>query len=111
MRPQHRNREPAMTAEPARPASRDEPRVPVFAAAYAPADEDMAADLLRANAASPPADAAIDARARRLVTAIRARRGGIGGIEDLLHEYSLSTKEGLALMVLAEALLRVSEGA
>ena len=35
--------------------------------------------------------------------------GGLGGIEDFLREYSLSTKEGLALMVLAEALLRVPD--
>ena len=34
---------------------------------------------------------------------------GLGGIEDFLHAYSLSTKEGLALMVLAEALLRVPD--
>ena len=38
-----------------------------------------------------------------------ARAGGLGGIEDFLHAYSLSTKEGLALMVLAEALLRVPD--
>jgi RHH-type proline utilization regulon transcriptional repressor/proline dehydrogenase/delta 1-pyrroline-5-carboxylate dehydrogenase len=35
----------------------------------------------------------------------------LGGIEDFLHAYSLSTKEGLALMVLAEALLRVPDAA
>src|SRR5499426_3399508 len=34
-----------------------------------------------------------------------------GGFEDFLHAYSLSTKEGLALMVLAEALLRVPDAA
>ena len=37
--------------------------------------------------------------------------GGFGGIEDFLHAYALSTKEGLALMVLAEALLRVPDAA
>ena len=35
--------------------------------------------------------------------------GGLGGVEDFLHAYALSTKEGLALMVLAEALLRVPD--
>ena len=50
-------------------------------------------------------------RAARLVEAIRAESGGLGGIEDFLHAYSLSTKEGLALMVLAEALLRVPDAA
>ena len=56
-------------------------------------------------------DARIAARARRYVTAIRDARGGIGGLEDFMHEYSLSTPEGLALMSLAEALLRVPDAA
>ena len=47
--------------------------------------------------------------ATRLIEAIRAESGGIGGINDVLREYSLSTREGLALMVLAEALLRVPD--
>jgi RHH-type proline utilization regulon transcriptional repressor/proline dehydrogenase/delta 1-pyrroline-5-carboxylate dehydrogenase len=45
------------------------------------------------------------------VAAIRANAGRVGGVEDFLREYSLSTKEGLALMVLAEALLRVPDAA
>ena len=59
----------------------------------------------------PEAEARIDDRARRYIAAIRARTGGLGGVEDFLHEYALSTKEGLALMVLAEALLRVPDDA
>jgi RHH-type proline utilization regulon transcriptional repressor/proline dehydrogenase/delta 1-pyrroline-5-carboxylate dehydrogenase len=35
----------------------------------------------------------------------------IGGLEDFLREFSLATREGLALMVLAEALLRVPDPA
>ena len=57
------------------------------------------------------AETRIDARATRLIEGIRAQAGGLGGIEDFLHAYSLSTKEGLALMVLAEALLRVPDAA
>ena len=57
------------------------------------------------------AESRIDARAKRLVEAIRAKAGGLGGVEEFLHAYSLSTKEGLALMVLAEALLRVPDAA
>ena len=83
-----------------------------FQAPYAPADEGIAAALLgTANAGHLAAEARIDARASRLIEAIRARRRGLGGIEDFLHAYSLSTKEGLALMVLAEALLRVPDAA
>ena len=60
---------------------------------------------------SRPPRAEFDATALRLVDAIRSRSGGIGGVEEILREYSLSTKEGLALMVLAEALLRVPDAA
>jgi RHH-type proline utilization regulon transcriptional repressor/proline dehydrogenase/delta 1-pyrroline-5-carboxylate dehydrogenase len=88
-----------------------EGRVPPFRAAYAPADEDLAARFLASAPLRPEAEARIDARAGALVAAIRARAGGVGGIEDFLHEFSLSTKEGLALMVLAESLLRVPDSA
>ena len=88
-----------------------EGRVPPFRATYAPPDEEFAARFLGSVPARPDAEARIDARAGALVAAIRARAGGVGGIEDFLHAYSLSTKEGLALMVLAEALLRVPDAA
>jgi RHH-type transcriptional regulator, proline utilization regulon repressor / proline dehydrogenase / delta 1-pyrroline-5-carboxylate dehydrogenase len=82
---------------------------PLFRAPFAPPDEDLAAGFLRDAVRDDNAERRIDARTRGLVTAIRARAGGLGGIEDFLHAYSLSTKEGLALMVLAEALLRVPD--
>src|SRR5258708_2185325 len=84
---------------------------PGFSAPYAPPDEDIAARLLAAAARPPAAEARIDRRATGLIEAIRRRTGGLGGIEDFLHAYSLSTREGLALMVLAEALLRVPDAA
>jgi RHH-type proline utilization regulon transcriptional repressor/proline dehydrogenase/delta 1-pyrroline-5-carboxylate dehydrogenase len=86
------------------------PVLPVFAAPFAPPDEELAAEFLPASA-SPDAERRIDARATTLIEAIRAKTGRLGGIEDFLHAYSLSTKEGLALMVLAEALLRVPDAA
>jgi RHH-type proline utilization regulon transcriptional repressor/proline dehydrogenase/delta 1-pyrroline-5-carboxylate dehydrogenase len=79
-----------------------------FREPYAPADEAIAARLLAETPRPDGVEHRIDARAGRLIAGIRARVGGLGGIEDFLHAYSLSTKEGLALMVLAEALLRVS---
>jgi RHH-type transcriptional regulator, proline utilization regulon repressor / proline dehydrogenase / delta 1-pyrroline-5-carboxylate dehydrogenase len=84
---------------------------PVFQAPFAPADQDLAAGLLAAAGRDEFAERRVDQRARGLIEAIRARTGGLGGIEDFLHAYSLSTKEGLALMVLAEALLRVPDAA
>lgn len=90
------------------PASSAKP-LPPFRAPYAPDDESLAAPLLAGSAVPPEVDRAIDREARRLIEAIRAGSGGIGGVEQILQEYSLSTKEGLALMVLAEALLRVPD--
>ena len=83
--------------------------IPPLRAPYAPPDETIARALLVSATRSDDAEARIDVRAGRLVEAIRARTGGFGGIEDFLHAYALSTKEGLALMVLAEALLRVPD--
>lgn len=87
------------------------PPISPFRAAYAPADETVARRLLAGAERVAAADARIDVQATRLIAAIRARTGGLGGVEDFLHAYALSTKEGLALMVLAEALLRIPDGA
>lgn len=48
-------------------------------------------------------------RARKLVLQIRAQQSGKGGVDALLQEYALSTEEGVVLMCLAEALLRVPD--
>jgi RHH-type proline utilization regulon transcriptional repressor/proline dehydrogenase/delta 1-pyrroline-5-carboxylate dehydrogenase len=85
--------------------------LPPFRAQVAPPDEALATSLLADVARGSAAESPIDSRARRLVEAIRARTTGLGGVDDFLHAYSLSTKEGLALMVLAEALLRVPDSA
>ncbi len=55
--------------------------------------------------------ARVEALAKRLIAAIRDQSSRFGALEDFLREYSLSTEEGLALMVLAEALLRVPDDA
>ncbi len=47
--------------------------------------------------------------ARRLVLEVRKQRLGSGGVDALLHEFQLSSKEGVVLMCLAEALLRVPD--
>ncbi len=66
---------------------------------------------LTATAALSPADrAAIAAHGADLVRQIRAASHP-GLMEVFLAEYGLSTDEGIALMCLAEALLRVPDGA
>ncbi|MGY6250804.1 bifunctional proline dehydrogenase/L-glutamate gamma-semialdehyde dehydrogenase PutA [Bosea thiooxidans] len=87
------------------------PTIPPFRAPFAEDDGAVAGRLLTGSRRDPAAKARIDARATGLIEAIRTRKVGLGGIEELLREYSLSTKEGLALMVLAEALLRVPDAA
>ena len=51
----------------------------------------------------------IAARARDLVHKVRAARLGQGGLDAFLHEYELSSREGVVLMCLAEALLRIPD--
>src|SRR3982075_487867 len=82
---------------------------PPFAAPYAPDDRALAARLLETGRLRPDQDERIDRTATRLIDAIRASDDRLGGVEDMLREFALSTKEGLALMVLAEALLRVPD--
>ena len=72
-------------------------------------DEAALLDRLVAEAALSPEDRArISARAADLVRAIRDRTQP-GLMEVFLAEYGLSTDEGIALMCLAEALLRVPD--
>eukprot|EP01030_Chromulinospumella_sphaerica_P028793 gene28793-29170_t len=66
-------------------------------------------DLLAAAPLSPEDRAAVRAEAEALVRGARrsVRRQGV--VENFLQEFSLSTREGLALMCLAEALLRTPD--
>jgi len=78
---------------------------------FAEDDKAIAARLLAGSRLSPERERRVDEQATRLIEAIRAKGSGLGGVEEMLREYALSTKEGLALMVLAEALLRVPDAA
>ncbi|MGZ3306379.1 MAG: hypothetical protein ACXU8U_11015, partial [Asticcacaulis sp.] len=72
-------------------------------------DADICAQLLRENPLDEQTRAVIRAEAETLVRATRkaARRQGV--VESFLKEFSLGTREGLALMCLAEALLRTPD--
>jgi RHH-type proline utilization regulon transcriptional repressor/proline dehydrogenase/delta 1-pyrroline-5-carboxylate dehydrogenase len=82
---------------------------PPFSVPYAPDDRPIAERLLAEARLTPERETRIDRTARRLIDAIRQNDDPLGGVEDMLREFALSTKEGLALMVLAEALLRVPD--
>ncbi len=55
------------------------------------------------------AAARVAARARVLVEAVRTRRLAGGGLDAFMHEYDLSSQEGVVLMCLAESLLRIPD--
>jgi len=77
---------------------------------YYRADEgEVVAEILDGARMSPEATARVEARARDLVLEVRRRRLGSGGIDAFMHEYDLSSAEGVLLMCLAEALLRIPD--
>jgi RHH-type proline utilization regulon transcriptional repressor/proline dehydrogenase/delta 1-pyrroline-5-carboxylate dehydrogenase len=73
------------------------------------ADETAAVEaLLREAQVSAEARARIEEDAARLVSGLR-ETGGKRGLDAFLQEYSLSSEEGVVLMCLAEALLRIPD--
>jgi RHH-type proline utilization regulon transcriptional repressor/proline dehydrogenase/delta 1-pyrroline-5-carboxylate dehydrogenase len=70
-------------------------------------DETEAVKWLLAQGASSPGDAYL--LAHRLVSSVREKRTRASGVDALMHEFSLSSEEGVALMCLAEALLRIPD--
>ena len=69
----------------------------------------VVARLLPLASSDAAASARISARARGWVEAVRARQAGSAGIESFLQQYDLSTQEGVLLMCVAEALLRIPD--
>jgi RHH-type proline utilization regulon transcriptional repressor/proline dehydrogenase/delta 1-pyrroline-5-carboxylate dehydrogenase len=55
------------------------------------------------------ASARIQRRAAELVAAVRRQQVSAGGIDAFMREYDLSSQEGVVLMCLAEALLRIPD--
>ncbi|HAE02398.1 MAG TPA: bifunctional proline dehydrogenase/L-glutamate gamma-semialdehyde dehydrogenase, partial [Rhodospirillaceae bacterium] len=51
----------------------------------------------------------IEERARQLVVEVRKDRVKSSGIDAFMHEYELSSREGVVLMCMAEALLRIPD--
>jgi RHH-type proline utilization regulon transcriptional repressor/proline dehydrogenase/delta 1-pyrroline-5-carboxylate dehydrogenase len=89
------------------------PAPPVVGAAITErylADEAAVVATLVARAALAPAQSARVRRdAAALVEAIRRRQQDAGGVDALLRAYDLSSGEGIVLMCLAEALLRIPD--
>src|SRR5262245_19648243 len=69
------------------------------------------APLIDEAATVPEALAQVQALAARLAEGVRAARHKAGGVDALMLEFSLDSREGIALMCLAEALLRIPDTA
>ncbi len=88
-----------------------QPQTPLRAAitaAYRRPEPECLPPLIEQARLPSVATAKAAALARRLVEALRAKTPS-GGVEGLIHEYALSSQEGVALMCLAEALLRIPD--
>ena len=79
-------------------------------AAYRRPEPDCVPPLIKLATASADEASRIRTIASSLVARLRAKTRS-SGVEGLIHEYSLSSQEGVALMCLAEALLRIPDAA
>jgi RHH-type proline utilization regulon transcriptional repressor/proline dehydrogenase/delta 1-pyrroline-5-carboxylate dehydrogenase len=76
------------------------------------ADEAATLEPLLAAATLPPSiNQRVDGIARELVGAVRAKQRDHVGMQSFLTQYDLSTQEGVLLMCVAEALLRIPDAA
>lgn len=66
-------------------------------------------NLLEGALFSTEAQARIKKTAEKLVIETRERRKKLGKLDEFLHQYDLSSEEGIALMCMAEALLRIPD--
>jgi RHH-type proline utilization regulon transcriptional repressor/proline dehydrogenase/delta 1-pyrroline-5-carboxylate dehydrogenase len=75
------------------------------------AEEPLVRSLSDRARLDPAAQARVDARALALVEAVRAAKPSGSPLDAFLREYSLASREGVILMCLAEALLRIPDAA
>ena len=65
--------------------------------------------LLASVRLEPAATDRVNQRARSLISAVRAKKAKQGLLDAFMQEYDLSSEEGVVLMCLAEALLRIPD--
>ncbi|WDZ96393.1 trifunctional transcriptional regulator/proline dehydrogenase/L-glutamate gamma-semialdehyde dehydrogenase [Herbaspirillum sp. WKF16] len=78
-------------------------------AAYRRDEPDAVQWLLGQVGNAPSWQEQTQALAGKLVRQVREKRTRSSGVDALMHEFSLSSEEGVALMCLAEALLRIPD--
>jgi RHH-type transcriptional regulator, proline utilization regulon repressor / proline dehydrogenase / delta 1-pyrroline-5-carboxylate dehydrogenase len=92
-----------------RPPLSEDPRRARIREAHRADEAACVAELLELAAVDDQTRARIRARALELAGRVRHAGGDQLGVEAFLHEYRLSTREGIMLMCLAEALLRIPD--
>src|SRR5690348_9404137 len=75
--------------------------------AYRPDEEEVAVERVGEARMSPAEIGEATATARTLVKGVRAHKPS--GVDAFLHAYDLGSDEGIAMMCLAEALLRIPD--
>lgn len=99
-----------MSFTPASAAPAD-PRRDLIALATRPPEPDCVPTRVEEAAWPPDLLPHIEGLAAELAQALRERQRKQGGVAALMAEFSLSSREGVALMCLAEALLRIPDAA
>ncbi|MHB1239997.1 MAG: bifunctional proline dehydrogenase/L-glutamate gamma-semialdehyde dehydrogenase PutA [Gammaproteobacteria bacterium] len=89
--------------------SLEDPSRASLRAAYLADEQACVAPLLTAAVIDAAAAARVAGRAQALALGARARGRRAGSVDAFLHEYDLSSQEGILLMCLAEALLRIPD--
>lgn len=82
-----------------------------FAALYRADEEALVTQLLGEASLSPPQLQQAQSDAARWIEGIRNTKKSLPGVAEMLSHFGLNTREGTALMCLAEALLRIPDSA
>ena len=80
-----------------------------FSSYFSLSEEDAVNAFLKDLDWSDKRAKAVGKKARGLIEAVRGQKRASGQLEDFMRDYALDTEEGLALMTLAEALLRIPD--
>jgi len=85
------------------------PNYQVLAQTYRQDEEAFVKQLMNCYPISSIDEKQIEDNARKLMQSMREKRTQTGGLDAFMFQYDLSSEEGIALMCMAEALLRIPD--
>src|SRR6266446_1864260 len=89
----------------------ESPDATAIRSAFLADEKQCIASLLQLAAFDEDRSVRVSERARAWVEQVRGKYASNAGMESFLHQYDLSTEEGVLLMCVAEALLRIPDAA